>query len=566
MPDILSINQKLRNLKRYGEILSVLAHHGFGNIVVELKLDRLIERGMALVGAARMAPEFDHLPRQVRLRKAMEELGPTFIKLGQVLSTRPDLVPPEWADEFRNLQSDCPQLPFEVIDRLLDEEFGEERAKVIRSVQHKPIAAASMAQVHRAVLADGTHIVLKCLRPGIEELTQTDMEIMRELAKWAEHHFAALGYSPTEVVNEFARELSREVDMVHEARSTERLRSMFADDDGVVFPKVYWHATTRHVLGLEEIKGIMLSNLQEGQLSPEERRLVVANGARAVMRQCLEVGFFHADPHPGNLFALSEGRVAFIDCGMTGQLDARTTQQLADLVSGVVSGDVERVIKVIGALADVDPATLENRSFRSDVQSFVGHFENVPLANLNMGALLQEFFERLRAHKLRCPADLVLLIKALTTIESVGTSLDPDFQMVEFARPYVEKLVKRRLGFRALRERLRSSLFTYAEFAEEVPGEIRNLLTQLRKNRLAVNIEHRGLQKLTNTIEHASRNISFALVVAAMLVGSSILVLAGGREPSAWMLYLLGVAGFVLALVLALMIIVSNRKLRDKGD
>ncbi len=559
MPDLLSINQTLRNVRRYAEILSVLGGYGFGEIVVELKLDRLIERGMNLVGAGARAPEFEHLPRQVRLRKAMEELGPTFIKLGQVLSTRPDLVPQEWADEFSNLQSDCPQLPFDIIDRRLDEEFGPERSKILKSVQHKPLAAASMAQVHRAVLKDGTHIVLKILRPGIEELTQTDMEIMRSLAQWAEHHFAALGYSPTEVVNEFARELAREVDMSQEARATERLRSLFEHDEAVVFPKVYWQATTKRVLGLEEIKGVALSSPEADDLPIAEKRDVVANGARAVMQQCLDFGFFHADPHPGNLFALPGGRVAFIDCGMTGQLDAQTTEQLAQLVSGVVAGDVERVVKVVGVLADVDPAKLENRAFRSDVREFVGHFDRVPLANLDVGALLREFFGKLREHHLRCPADLVLLIKAVTTIEAVGTRLDPEFQIVEFARPHVERLVKRRFGVAALKRRVRNSLLSYAEFIEDLPVEVRGLLTQLRRNRLAVNIEHRGLTRLTDTIEHASRNISFALVIAAMLVGSSILVHAG-REPGMVAVYTLGIVGFGTAVVLLAVMIASNRR------
>jgi ubiquinone biosynthesis protein len=565
MPDLLSINQTLRNLKRYAEILSVLARHGFGDIVVELKLDRFIERGMSLVGAGRMAPEFDHIPRQVRLRKAMEELGPTFIKLGQVLSTRPDLIPEEWADEFRNLQDNCPILDYEIIDKRLDEELGDERSKILKSVQHKALAAGSMAQVHRATLKDGTHIVLKVLRPGIEDLTQTDMEIMRALAEWAESHFVSLGYSPTEVVDEFARELAREVDLTQEARATEKLRAIFDDDDSVLFPAIHWQATTKRVLAQDEIVGIPLSSITDGQLTAEERRSVVANGARAVARQCLEVGFFHADPHPGNLFALPGGRVAFVDCGMTGQLDARTTEQLAGLVASVVGGDVERVIRIVGSLAEVEASVLESRAFRADVRTFVGHFDHVPLSSLNVGALLREFFQKLRQHNLRCPADLVLLIKAITTIESVGERLDPGFQIVEFAQPYVEKLVKRRYGPRAVRNRIRDSLINYADFVENLPGEIQGLLTQLRKNRIAVNIEHRGLQKLTNTIEHASRNISFAVVVAAMLVGSSILVLAG-REPSQWALYTLGVIGFLVAFVLAIMIWISNRRLTDKND
>ncbi len=565
MPDLLAINQTLRNLKRYAEILSTLGRHGFGEAVHEMHLDRLIERSVSFVTAGRVSPEFSHLPRPVRLRKAMEELGPTFVKLGQVLSTRPDLIPPEWAEEFRKLQDDVPQVDFAEIERRLDEDFGSERSKVFKSIDPKAIAAASMAQVHRAVLKDGTHVVLKVLRPGIREQTESDMEIMRTLAHWAEAHFANMGYSPVEVVNEFARELAKEVDLTHEGRATERFRDQFKEEPGVVFPKVYWQATTRNILALEEIKGVLLSRYKEGDLTLEERREVVANGARAVLRQCLDFGFFHADPHPGNLFALEGGRIAFIDCGMTGQADSRTTQQLADLVGGVVSGDVDRVIAVVGLLGDIDPSKLEDRGFRADVRDFVSRFQNVPLDQLNMGPLLQDFFARLRAHQIRCPGDLVLLIKAMTTIESVGEMLDPDFQMVEFARPYVERLVKRRYGFAALRRRLTASMLGYAELAETMPGEIKFILSQLRRNRLAVNLEHRGLQRVVNAVEHASRNVSFALVISAMLVGSAILVLAA-RDPGTGGLWFLGIAGFIAAAVLAVLMIASNRRLRIDRD
>ncbi|MBX3355996.1 MAG: AarF/ABC1/UbiB kinase family protein [Phycisphaeraceae bacterium] len=560
--DFLHINQTLRNVRRYGEILSTLARHGFGDVIQEMKLDRLVERGVSFMTAGHVSPEFDRLPRAVRLRKAMEELGPTFVKLGQVLSTRPDLVPPEWAEEFRALQDNVPQVPFEEIERRLDQEFGEERSSILRSVQHKALAAASMAQVHRAVLADGTHVVLKILRPGIREQTETDMEIMRALAGWAERSFSNMGYSPVEVVAEFARELAKEVDLTHEGRATERFRAQFKDDPDIVFPEVHWSATTQNVLALEEIKGVLLSRRKPDDLTPEECKKVVANGARAVLRQCLDFGFFHADPHPGNLFALPGGRIAFIDCGMTGQVEARTAQRLAELVSGVVSGETERVIAAVGALGDVDPSILEQAAVRADVRDFVGRFQNVPLDQLDLGPLLRDFFARLRTHRVRCPADLVLLIKALTTIESVGAELDPEFQMVEFARPYVERLVTRRYSLSAIRHRLAASLLGYAELAEDLPGEVRFLLTQVKRNRLAVNLEHRGLGRLVNTIEHASRNVAFALVIASMLVGSSILVLAA-KEPGVGSLWFLGVAGFLAATVLAVLMIVSNRRLKE---
>ncbi|MBK9188614.1 MAG: AarF/ABC1/UbiB kinase family protein [Phycisphaerales bacterium] len=564
MPNILELNQTIRHVRRYAEIVHVLARYGFADVVQELGLDRLLERGMAAVGVGKLAPEFEHLPRATRLRQAMEELGPTFVKLGQLLSTRRDLVPQDWADEFTKLQDNVPPVPFEQIAEVLKAEFGERQAELFKEIEHEPIGSASMAQVHRAVLADGTSIVLKILRPGIREVTQTDMEVMRTLAEFAEARLSNLGYSPIEVVNEFARELEREVDLRHEGRSTERLRRQFVLDESVSFPKVYWEATTGSVLALEEIRGVLLSRLKEGDLTPEEQRLVVANGAKAVLRMCLDIGFFHADPHPGNLFAMPGGKVCFIDCGMTGQLDETTTYQLADLVLGVVQADSEKVLGVVADLADVDPIKLEDRGLRSDVRDFIAHFQNTPLDQLNMADLLEEFFQKLRAHHLRCPGDLVLLIKALATIEAVGERLDPSFDMVEFATPHLERLVARRYSMRAMRKRFQAGMLRYVELVEDLPDDVRSIVNQLKRNRLAVNLEHRGLSRLTQTIEHASRNISFALIVAAMMVGSSILVLAS-RSVGGVALQAIGIAGFAAAAVLVLLIMLSSRKIKD-GD
>jgi ubiquinone biosynthesis protein len=556
------ISRRIRHVHRYVELLEVFARYGFADLLQELKLDGLIERGRNIITRKPRA-NFERLTRAERIRKALEELGPTYVKMGQVLSTRPDLIPQDWADEFSKLQYNVPGVPFEAIRSQLLAEFPGTLDEVFLSIEEQPIAAASMAQVHRATLHDNTKIVIKVLRPGIRETTESDMDVLRTVAHFTESHFSNLGYSPIEIVEEFAKELVKEMDLTHEGQVTERLRSYFDNDEGIVFPKVYWEATTRGVLALEEIHGVLVSRLKDGQVDKEDRRRAVENGARAVLRQCLEIGFFHADPHPGNLFILPEGRVAFIDCGMTGEIDARTMQQLADLVSGIVSGDLERVIGVVAALADVPPDKLEERAFRADVQSIVSRFYNVPLDKLNLGGLLQEFFAKLRAHRIRCPADLMFLIKALTTIEAVGRVLDPSFELVTFARPYVERLVQRRYTISAIRKRLIRSLVGYTELLEDLPGEIRPWLTHLRRNKVTINLEHRGLHRLTHAVEHASRNISFALIIAAMLVGSSILVNAA-RHPGLGSLTAIGIAGFVASAILVILMIISNRRYR--GD
>lgn len=554
------ITRRIKHAQRYAQILEVLARHGFADVSQQLGLETLIDRGRAVLGAAPRATG-EHVPLAERLRLVLEDLGATYVKLGQVMSTRSDLVPPEWVEEFKKLQNNVPGVEYEVIEKMLQEEFPEGIKKHFRSISKKPLAAGSMAQVHRAKLKDGTPIVIKVLRPGVRDTIAIDMEILHSLAEFIEGRFADRGYSPTEVVNEFAKELRREVDLMYEGRSMERLGLQFEDDPDIVFAKVYWDATTHNVLAMEVIEGIVLADLKPGELDAAERRTLVENGARAVFRQCLEFGFFHADPHPGNLVALPGGRIAFIDCGMTGQIDARTARSLSDLVTGVVAGDLDRVIDAAGEITGAEQEKLDDRALRVDVNAIVSEFRGTPLERLNLGRVLQDFFGTLRTHKVRCPADIVLLIKAMTTIESVARDLDPSFELVTFVRPYIEDLVSKRYSVSALKGRFQRSMLQYMELVEDFPAELRPILSQLRKNKLAVNLEHRGLDRVTRAMEHASRNIAFALIISAMLVGSSILVLAA-RSAGTATFTIVGVAGFAASMVLAVLMVVSNRRNR----
>jgi ubiquinone biosynthesis protein len=551
----------IRHVKRYSEILDVLVRHGYNDLITNMGLDRLIQRGYGLVGAVREPTQ--HLSHPERIRRVMEDLGPTFMKLGQMLSCRKDLVPEDWAKEFEKLQAEGPTLPFEAIQAVLHDEFAGRERTLFASIEEEPIAAASMAQVHRAILSDGRPVVLKILRPGTEQRTQADLEILTTIAGFVENHFANVGFRPSDVVREFAREIKREVDFTNEARSTDMLRRAFADDPNVRFPEVFWKATTKRVLALEEFKGILLSRLTEKDLSPEQRRAVVSHGADAVAKQCLEIGVFHADPHPGNLFALvqDDGSVVagFIDCGMTGRLEPRTMDQLVQLVKGVAESNIERVIEICGAFANVPPSTLTNPIFRTDMADMVRSFEVTSFEQFDLPGLLNSLFETMRAHQLRFPSELIMLIKALTTIESVGRSIDPTFDLIAHLRPSIERVVRQRYGWRAIRDRLLRNLADYAGLIEDLPRELNLLIAGARRNNFAVNLQHRGLSKLTLTIEHASRNIGFSMMVTGLTVASAILVHAS-RTPEREGLQTLGIMGFIGAGVLALFYLIANRR------
>lgn len=549
--NIANLGRTIRNIRRAKEILTVLASFGFAEAIEDLQLDRLVLRGRRMVGLSKPDATVSRTPTPVRLREAMEALGPTFVKLAQVLSTRPDLIPPDWAAEFANLQSRVRPVPEAEIRPFIEAQArrmpgGASLAERFSSIEYAAMAAGSIAQAHAATLADGTPVVLKVLRPGVERTIEADLEIMATLAEFIEDRFADLGYSPVQVVEQFRRQVRREVDLELERRSMARMASAFEADGRVVFPRVYPQHSTPELLCMERVTGTLLSDFEASNFTDAQRRAIVAIGSDVVFRQCFEVGFFHADPHPGNIFVLlgepggtggtgdhtparreaAGVRLCFIDYGMTGNIDPRTAELLADLVQGTIAGDLDRVLDVVIELTGVSPMKARDRALRADAWEFISRFQSASLADLKMGALLSEFFAKIRKHQLRVPADIVYLIKAITTIEGVGEMVCPAFDLVEHVRPHVEGLLRRRYGFRAARRRVQGAVLGYAELAERAPREVAGLLHMLRSEELGVQLKHHGLQEVTNELERASRNISYALVIAALLVGGAILMLA----------------------------------------
>ncbi len=547
----LGLGRALRTTKRARDIFAVLVRHGYADIAEELGLDRAWYRTRRLFARGREIEVPHHVPDAVRLRTMFEQLGTTFIKLGQVLSTRPDLVPEEWCTEFKKLQSEVPPAPWEGVRDVIVQSLGP-LEQFFESVDPVPIAAASIAQVHGAKAKDGRRVALKVLRPGVREQIESDVQLMRAIAGLLEPRFSREGYSPKEVVAEFARQLERETDMIREGRSTDRLGEAFKEDEHVRFAKVYWDLTTHDVLALEEIDGVPLSQLPPGTLDADQRRRVVAHTTDAVFRQCLELGFFHADPHPGNLVVLPGEVVVFLDCGMTGSIAPETAEQLADLLRGVMTRDHDGVVRAAVQLADVDPSLVYDRRFRSDVWEFMGAFDIDSLADLQVGIVLRDFFDVLQRNHMHCPADLVYLIKALSTAEGVALELAPDFDVLEAVRPRLERLVRNRYGFSAMRRRFEHAMLGYGEILETLPFHVRELLDRLQRHHFGLKVEHEGLEKLTNTIDTSSMTLAYSVLVGALIVGSAVLLLADSLHDGRGWITVLGVLGFVSAMAIAL--------------
>jgi ubiquinone biosynthesis protein len=542
-----NIKQTIRNTKRIAEIIKVLSKFGFQQVVLDTGLYRLLDivhkEDVDTTVAARTA----HLPRAVRIRMVLEELGPTFIKMGQVLSTRPDLIPPSWAEELKKLQDRCSSLPYSEIHKVLEEEFPGQLEDLFDNIEEEALAAASIAQVHQATLTDQTEVVIKVLRPGTRQMVEEDMSLLKSMAQLMEQYFSDLGYSPTVVAKEFSREMLKEINLINEGHATERLQRYFEKDDTVSFPEVHWQATGRNVLTLEKIEGRLLATLTPSDLTLEERKSIVAISTDAVFSQCLQYGFFHADPHPGNIFLKDDGSICFIDCGMTGQLDRQTTEHLIDLVASVIRGDIEKLCRVINELTDADPAITDRRDFRTDLQHLISQFQGLDLGQIDIISLLSDFFAMLQQYQIKCPGDLILLTKALTTIEGMAEQFDPSFDVLAHVEPRIQQIIIERYGLRALKRRSLKTLNGYLELFEDLPGDLQRFLGHFRHSRFTLNLELRRLEHLVDKIDLSSRIMGMSMIIAALIVGSSILILADSLSRQPGFLGKLGILGLIFA-------------------
>ncbi len=560
-----NINKTIRSTKRLTNIIKVFTKFGFREVIEDLGLDRFYG-GKKEHDKVTDYQQNNVSTRPVRMRQVLEELGPTYIKLGQILATRPDLIPPEWANEFKELQNNISPVPFSDIEEVLIQEFPGRLHQLFTSIDKAPLAAASMAQVHRARLADGTDVVIKVLRPGNRKLVEEDITLLEWLAQFVEDYFSNLGYSPVAVAAEFSREITKEMNFLLEAQSTIKLRRLFEDDPNISFPKVFREASTRNVLTLEEIKGRPLSSVDPKSLLPGERRRIVAHGTDAVFTQCLRHGFFHADPHPGNIFLLPGQKLCFIDCGMTGRLDKKTAEQLIDLVAAIIQVDIDKLCRVVVELTDVDPAVTDRRDFRSDLQAMASTFQDADLKQLDITRLLSDFFGMLQRYHIICPSDLIMLTKALTTIEGVSEHFDPSFNVLEHVEPQIREVVSNRYGFSAIRDRVQKSANGYLELLENLPVDIQRILDQIRQKRLTLNLEMKRIEHLADKMDYASRLMGISMIISALIVGSSILILADSLAKKPGFLGIVGVIGLAGAGIYSVGFVASFLMPKKKSD
>lgn len=536
-------------LRRLRDIAQVLVKYGFQDVAARLRLaprprkGRLADDGRARLATAR------------RLRHALEDLGPTFIKFGQALSTRADLLPADLVAEFEKLQDAVPPMPAGMAEETIAAALGRRVPELFVRFDPEPIAAASIAQVHRATLPSGEDVAVKVRRPGIGATIEGDLALLGQLARLAERYLTDADLlQPTRLVREFARAIRREQDLAREGRTIDRFREHFGGDPTILVPRVYWDRTKSAVLTMEYVDGVKVSDLAD-RGGDFDRAVVARNGGNAVLRQVLRHGLFHADPHPANLFVLPGNVVCFLDFGTVGRLDRRMRDRLAALGHAIVREDPDRMADAVLAIAE--PAEEVSRfELSQDIAELLDAYASVTLNDLAVGDLFAEAASVMSRHRLRFPPDLMLLAKAFVTIEGVGRQLDPSFKLVEHARPMMEDVLRDRLSPSALASRLGEAGREAAETIRAIPGEVREILTKARRDRLQIQFVHRNLDHFVQEMDRSSNRLSFAVVIAALIVGSS-LIFQSGAGPTLFGYPALGLTGFLTAALLGIWLVIG---------
>jgi ubiquinone biosynthesis protein len=556
---------RVRNIKRFAAISRIMVKHGMGEV-----MDRVFDRDDAGARAKGQKPVFARTiyPSPQRIRRVFEELGPTFVKLGQLMSVRADIFPAEYIEEFKKLQDSVPPVPFPEIKAVIEKELKQPLADLFVSIEEASLAAASVAQVHAAELADGDLVVVKVIRPGIEKKIREDIRLMYYFAEKLENAFdvgQVIGF--VNLVKEFERSILRELDMYIEAGNTERFARNFQDSSEIHIPKVFWDYTSKSILVMEHIDGVRMDRIEDIEawdIDPQEIALI---GLRCFSRQLMEFGLFHADPHPGNTIVMSDGRVGLVDFGIIGYLDDKTMMEIANVFLGYAEHNYDMVIEALTDAGLVDEDTVNMKFFRNDLRDVSEPFYGRSLKNISVKDVYDQVMQLLLKYHIRLPRDLMLLFKTFIQVEALGKILGSDASILEVTRPYAKKLLKQGYDTQKLVHNIARDFRSTRGYLRVFPKLLHDILKGVTAGKHQIEIRHSGFQQIDTKIEKGINRLTVGLIISASLIAGS-LVLDSSQKVMEFSIdflgvhtisitALLGLLGYSLATVLGFWLILS---------
>lgn len=544
----------LNHISRYREVANVLIKHGFGFLFDQVSLRNIL--GFWKAQQVR-EDEPEKFTRPQHLRLALEELGPTYVKLGQLLSIRPDLLPADYILELEKLQNSVPPFAFSEVLEVFAAS-GLDLAKDFRFFNEVPIAAASMAQAHEAVLTNGQRVVVKVQRPGIDKTIETDLEILSDLSSLLEKRTAwGRFYHITEVVDELAQAIRNELDFMQEGRNADLFRKNFHNDRGIKIPKIFWEHTSRRVLTMEYVEGIKISDFAALHQANLDTKMIAQKLVNALFKQIFEYGFFHADPHPGNLAISPEQKLIFYDFGQVGMVDELLKEQCVDLLISMMRYDVNGVTRALLSIA-IGSQNVNRDELRRDVARLEQKYYGLPMSQIKLGESLAELLELSTRYQVRVPPELSLMVKMLMTIESLVVQLDPQLSIVDIAEPYGRKVMMKRYSPHHMGTGILNLAMDYGRIFKQLPHDLESILRQMNEGELKVNLQHNNLNRITARLDIMSNRLSVAIIVASIIIGSALIL---DKSQSGFINRVpLVEIGFITAVVLGLLLSYSILK------
>jgi ubiquinone biosynthesis protein len=550
-----------RDIPRIRQIIGVMTRHGFGHLVEQLGLQRFISFGRRLL-TFRQEPTHGHrLHAPERLRIVFEELGPSFIKLGQVLACRPDMLPIAYAQELTKLTDSVSPYPFEQAKEIIERDLGVPLDEVFIEFDPVPVAAASIAQVHRAVLPDGSEVMVKVQRPHIDRIIARDISILRGLAELIQVHVREMDpYNVQGIVEEFSRTINRELDFFMEASNAAQLRNNFAQSADLYIPKIFSDISTKHVLVMEKIEGIRIDDFDALARENFDRHELSQKGAAAFFQMVFRDGFFHADPHPGNIFVLQDGRLALVDFGIMGRVTEENMEHFARSFLALVNHDYESLVQQYMNLGFVAEEVVDferfQRELKDDLSDLLEPYYGMKVKQIDFGDYVSRVTQILFRHRLKLPQNLYLIDKSLITLEGILKQLDPEFDYLEVARPYVAELIRRRRNPLNAVRAARKNAVEFTDMVSNLPRQVRNMVRKVLRNDVRVNLHHEELGHFIRDLDKSSNRLAFSIITAAIIVASSIII-HSGQGAMLFGFPVFGLIGYVIAGLFGLWIIIG---------
>ena len=545
------LGRTYRHVNRYRQIIGVFLKYGFE----EIRDTSYGKIGRNFVSKIKR-PQLERLSRAKRVRLALEELGPTFIKFGQILSTRPDLIPLEYLEELSELQDNVAPVPYTDIKEIIKSEIGLFPEEIFDRIEEHPLGSASIAQVHKARLKSGEAVVVKVQRPNIKKIIEVDLEIMFNVISLIKGQLEDMGiFRPHRILEQFAHSIEKELNFTIEGSHIERFAKHFATDDSIHVPKVYRETSTERMLTIEYIDGVKASNIDELRQRGFDLDVLSSRGAKLIMRQIFEFGFFHADPHPGNIFILSNNVLCYIDFGLMGRISKEERQTIADMLVSIVNNNEANIVKSLLKLTLYEKEP-DKEGLERDIVELVDQHIYLPLNELRMGKLTRQLLEITARHRLSLKPDLFLMIKALSCMETLSKKFEVEFQIAKYAESFIREFQLRKFSPKKIIMEIQNTSTDFIHFLRDFPAEIRSILAFVRDGDIRIQLEHRGLDSMLHTHDRVSNRLAFAIVLASLIIGSSLIILS--NIPPHWQgIPVVGLVGFVVAGIMGFWLLIT---------